>query len=113
MLPEEGQILTGPQFGEPVRVETVKAYGPSGWVLGVVGTKTERFRRVTLTEADLAQIVTQSATFAFRRQPEFAAARPAGLRPRHRLRVRSVFRAVDPPGRHAAAPVGGGLRLSI
>ena len=25
----EGQILTGPQFGEPVRVETVKADGPS------------------------------------------------------------------------------------
>jgi uncharacterized protein YjbI with pentapeptide repeats len=25
MLPEEGQILTGPQFSEPVRVETVRA----------------------------------------------------------------------------------------
>ena len=24
MLPEEGQILTGPQFNEPVRVEAVK-----------------------------------------------------------------------------------------
>ena len=30
MLPEEGQILTGPQFSEPVRVETVRADG-SPW----------------------------------------------------------------------------------
>ena len=65
MLPEEGQILTGPQFNEPVRVEAVKVDGPGGWVLGVVGTKTESFRRVTLTQADLAQIATQSATLAF------------------------------------------------
>lgn len=43
MLPEEGQILTGPQFSEPVRVKTVRADGPGGWVLGVVGTKTSGF----------------------------------------------------------------------
>jgi hypothetical protein len=65
MLPEEGQILIGPQFSEPVRVETVRTDGPGSWVLGVVGTKTERFRRATLTEADLAQIAIQSATLAF------------------------------------------------
>jgi SNF2 family DNA or RNA helicase len=69
MMPEEGQILTGPQFSEPVRVETVKADGPSSWVLGVVGTKTERFRRVTLSEADLAQLTVQSATLAFDGDP--------------------------------------------
>ena len=69
MMPEEGQILTGPQFSEPVRVETVKADGPDSWVLGVVGTKTERFRRVTLTEADLAQLAIQSATLAFDGDP--------------------------------------------
>jgi hypothetical protein len=56
MLPEEGQILTGPQFSEPARVETVKADGPASWVFGVVGIKTERFRRVTLIQADLAQL---------------------------------------------------------
>ena len=59
MMLEEGQILTGPQFSEPVRVETVKADGPGSWVLGVVGIKTERFR-VTLSEADLAQITCRS-----------------------------------------------------
>jgi hypothetical protein len=38
MIPEEGQILTGPQFSEPVRVETVRADGPGSWgLLGVVG----------------------------------------------------------------------------
>jgi SNF2 family DNA or RNA helicase len=69
MLPEEGQILIGPQFSEPVRVETVRADGPSSWVLGVVGVKTERFRRVTLSHADLAQITIQSATLAFDGDP--------------------------------------------
>src|SRR5712691_4976123 len=69
MMPEEGQVLTGPQFSEPVRVETVRADGPGGWVLGVVGIKTERFRRVTLTEADLAQIAIQSPTLAFDGDP--------------------------------------------
>jgi hypothetical protein len=69
MLPEEGQVLTGPQFSEPMRVETVRADGPSSWVLGVVGIKTERFRRVALTAADLAQITIQSATLAFDGDP--------------------------------------------
>jgi len=65
MIPEPGQILTGPQFSEPVRVETVRADGPGGWVLGVVGTKTERFRRVTLSAADLEQLAIQSAVLTF------------------------------------------------
>ena len=69
MLPEEGQVLTGPQFSEPVRVETVRADGANSWVLGVVGTKSERFRRVVLTAADLAQITSQSATLAFDGDP--------------------------------------------
>jgi hypothetical protein len=69
MMPEEGQVLIGPQFSEPVRVETVKADGPGSWVLGVVGTKTERYRRVALTEDDLAQITIQCATLAFDGDP--------------------------------------------
>ena len=69
MVPEEGQILTGPQFSEPVRVETVRADGAGSWVLGVVGIKTERFRRVALTETDLAEITVQSATLAFDGDP--------------------------------------------
>jgi superfamily II DNA or RNA helicase len=49
----EGQLLTGPLFNEPVRVETIKANGTDTWVIGVVGTQSERFRKVTLTTEDL------------------------------------------------------------
>jgi hypothetical protein len=49
----EGQVLSGPLFNEPVRVETVRPQGPDAWVVGVVGLHSERFRSVTLTSADL------------------------------------------------------------
>ena len=32
-----GQTLTGPQFSEPMLVETVRATGPDAWVAGLVG----------------------------------------------------------------------------
>jgi hypothetical protein len=32
----EGQILTGPLFSEPMRVETVSPNGPSAWTVGLV-----------------------------------------------------------------------------
>jgi hypothetical protein len=44
-----GKILTGSLFNEPMRVETVQVNGPASWVLGLVGTQSERFRKVTLT----------------------------------------------------------------
>ena len=49
----EGQILTGPLFSEPMRVETVRPNGPDALEAGLVGQRTERFRRVTLTGDDL------------------------------------------------------------
>jgi SNF2 family DNA or RNA helicase len=51
-----GQILTGPLFSEPMRVETVQANGPSAWILGLVGTQSERFRKVALTATELQQL---------------------------------------------------------
>lgn len=51
-----GQILTGPLFNEPMRVETVGGNGASSWVVGLAGTQSERFRRVTLTADDLASL---------------------------------------------------------
>ena len=39
-----------------MRVETVDVTGEHAWVLGLVGTQTERFRRVTLTAEDLARL---------------------------------------------------------
>ena len=48
-----GQILTGSLFNEPMRVETVQVNGPASWVVGLVGTHSERFRKVTLTADQL------------------------------------------------------------
>lgn len=51
-----GQILDGPLFSEPMRVETVHANGPAAWVVGMVGTRSEQFRRVTLAPDDLQRL---------------------------------------------------------
>ncbi|MCC6485534.1 MAG: DUF3883 domain-containing protein [Armatimonadetes bacterium] len=48
----EGCTITGPLFNEPMRVETVRASGDGTWTLGLVGAKTERFRKVTLNASD-------------------------------------------------------------
>ncbi len=56
----EGQVLTGPLFSEPMRVETVSPNGPSAWTVGVVGVQTERFRRVALTKDQLATLTITS-----------------------------------------------------
>jgi hypothetical protein len=60
-----GQILTGALFNEPMRVETIRATGPDTWVVGLVGTSTERFRSVTLSHHDLQAltIVDTTATY--------------------------------------------------
>ncbi len=51
-----GQILSGPLFGEPMRVETVQPAGAERWTVGLAGLESERFRRVTLTAADFQQL---------------------------------------------------------
>ncbi|MBN1125973.1 MAG: DUF3883 domain-containing protein [Sedimentisphaerales bacterium] len=48
-----GRIITGPLFNEPMRIETVSENGNNSWSFGLVGTQSERFRRVTLTSHDL------------------------------------------------------------
>ena len=52
----EAQILTGPQFSEPMRVETARPNGPDGWIAGLVGVRSERFRRVALTQRDIEEL---------------------------------------------------------
>ena len=47
-----GQILTGPLFNEPMRVETVQSNSAASWIVGLVGTNSERFRKVTMTAED-------------------------------------------------------------
>lgn len=51
-----GQILKGALFSEPMRVETIRTAGSGTWVVGLVGTQTERFRNVTLTDRDIATL---------------------------------------------------------
>ncbi len=53
---KEGQVLTGSLFNEPMRVETVQANGPASWVVGLVGTQSERFRKVALSAADIERL---------------------------------------------------------
>lgn len=60
-----GQILTGSLFNEPMRVETAQANGPGTWVVGLVGTQSERFRKVTLTADDLASLTALDPRHSF------------------------------------------------
>jgi superfamily II DNA or RNA helicase len=48
-----------------MRVETVQSNGPGSWVVGVVGTRSERFRRVTVTAADLDRLSILDARYSF------------------------------------------------
>ena len=61
----EGQVLTGPQFSEPMRVETVRPNGSESVEVGLVGQRTERFRRVTLTSSDIANLTIADATWPY------------------------------------------------
>jgi len=60
-----GQTLTGPLFNEAMRVETVAPAGAGSWVVGLVGLQTERFRRVTLSDADLAALTILGSASSF------------------------------------------------
>src|SRR5689334_2608549 len=55
-----GQVVSGPLFSEPMRVETVRANG-AGWTVGLVGVQTEKFRNVTLGIPDLARLTIRDA----------------------------------------------------
>ena len=57
----EGQVLSGPLFSEPMRVETVRPNGPGVWVAGVVGQRSEQFRLVTLTSDDISNLEAATA----------------------------------------------------
>ena len=52
----EGQVLSGPLFSEPMRVETVRMNGAGTWDAGLVGQQSEFFRRVTLTSTDISNL---------------------------------------------------------
>ena len=60
-----GQILTGPLFNEPMRVETVRSNGPDTWELGLVGLRSEKFRKVNLTTKDFASLTIQDTSCSY------------------------------------------------
>ncbi len=62
---EPSQIVEGPLFSEPMRVETVRPAGVDRWTVGLVGLQTEKFRSVTLTAKDIQQLRTRSLTHTF------------------------------------------------
>ncbi len=62
---KESQVLTGPLFSEPMRVETVRAGAEGSFTVGLVGTQTERFRKVTLAEDDLESLTILEPGFGY------------------------------------------------
>ena len=63
--PATGQILTGSLFNEPMRVETVAETRPGRWTVGLVGTRSESFRRVELGPGKLAGLTVLDSTFRY------------------------------------------------
>ena len=61
----DGQILTGSLFSEPMRVETVRPNGSDSWIAGLVGTQTERFRKVALSADDLAGLDISGSSLSY------------------------------------------------
>ncbi len=61
----EGQVLTGPLFSEPMLVETVRSNGTDIWVAGLVGQKSERFHRVTLTSDDISNLAIADSALSY------------------------------------------------
>ena len=60
-----GQILTGALFNEPMRVETVRDDGNGAVVAGLVGTKSERFRSVRLTQSEIESLTILETAASF------------------------------------------------
>lgn len=61
----EGQILAGSLFNEPMRVETVRAEGSRAWIVGLVGLRSEQFRRVTLRGDDLDGLTVSDPSLSY------------------------------------------------
>ena len=60
----KGQVLTGPLFSEPMRVVTVRANAADYVEAGLVGLRSEQFRQVALTSADILATIQHPASCA-------------------------------------------------
>lgn len=61
----EGQILNGSLFRESMRVITVRKNGQDLWDLGLVGQRSEKWRRVTLTSDEIAELKITDSTLSY------------------------------------------------
>ena len=61
----EGSIIVGSLFNELMRVETVRVGGDGTWTVGLVGTQSERFRKVTLTASDIHSLTILDSDFSY------------------------------------------------
>ena len=61
----EGQVLSGPLFNEPMRVETIRASGTGRWEAGLVGQHSDQFRRVVLGSDDISNLTIADATLSY------------------------------------------------
>jgi len=61
----EGCILVGSLFNEPMRVETVRVGDDGTWTVGLVGTQSERFRKVTLSATDIHSLTILDSDFSY------------------------------------------------
>ena len=67
--PRVGQVLSGSSFDEPMRIETADECATGTWTLGLVGTRTERFRRAILTAEELSSLTITDPTLTFAGDP--------------------------------------------
>jgi SNF2-related domain len=67
---KEGQLLVGPLFNEPMLVEAVRPGAAAVWTVGLVGSRTHQFRRVQLSEGELALLRVVEATRFFTGDPQ-------------------------------------------
>jgi len=61
----EGSIVSGAYFNEPMRVETVRPGGAGSWSVGLVGTRSERFRKVTLTDQEIQHLTILNTGYTY------------------------------------------------
>ena len=60
-----GEVLSGSLFSEPIRVVIVAPIATETWELGSVGVKTQLFRSVPLTSAEIRTLKVQNATCSY------------------------------------------------
>lgn len=61
----DGQILTGTLVSGPMRVETTRSNGTQSRAADLVGTKTEQFRKVSLSARDITNLTVTGSSVAY------------------------------------------------